>query len=427
MKRHLLAVGLLFSASLSLCAAEFRAGVAKVDITPKDSQWLMGYAARQSTGVHDPIFHRVVAMDDGSTQFFLISTDVCVFSPTVYDDFLRELKQTMGIDPVNVWWTTTHTHSAPEVGPPEMYDILLKGRSDHEWSRDYLALVKSRLMEGIREARAKLTPARLGIGTGMAMANINRRAKDDAGKVSLGLNPDGPVDRQVGLIRLERVSDGSVIALIANYAMHGTVLGGRWMQVSGDGPGVVADYVEKKLGAPMLYINGAAGNIAPIYSVYDTPGAGHLTQFRVLLGDRILETNRHIATSPGPVSLKSSEVNILTARKAGLTWNPALAAYAAEGAGGEPQVRIPVRFLRINDVLLWAAPVELFCEIAIHIRNQSPFRHTFYAGYTNGWIGYLPTSEAFREGGYEPTTSPFTERAEADFVRGVLLHAQGMK
>ena len=45
--------------------------------------------------------------------------------------------------------------------------------------------------------------------------------------------------------------------------------------------------------------------------------------------------------------------------------------------------------------------MELFCELAIAIRNQSPFEHTFYFGYTNGWIGYLPTSKAFEEGGYE--------------------------
>jgi neutral ceramidase len=407
-------------------AASFRAAAAKVDITPKDSQWLMGYAARQSTGVHDRIYHRVVAMDDGATQFYLISTDVCVFSPTVYDEFARDMQKKLGIAPVNLWWTTTHTHSAPEVGPPEMYDVLLKGRSEHAWSREYLALATARLEEAIREARAKLAPARLGVGTGAAMANINRRARDVDGKISLGLNPDGPVDRQLGLIRLER-QEGGLIALIANYAMHGTVLGGKWMEISGDAQGTVAEYVEKQLGAPMLYINGAAGNIAPIYSVYDTPRAGHLTQFNVLLGDKILATNRNIAAAVAEVKLEASERVVETPRKKGLVWTAALDRYAASGAGGEPLVRIPVRFLRINDTVLWAAPVELFCEISMRVRAESPFRHTFFFGYANGWIGYLPTAEGFREGGYEPTTSPFTELVEADLTREVTSHIQGMR
>src|SRR6266536_948070 len=96
---------------------------------------------------------------------------------------------------------------------------------------------------------------------------------------------------------------GGLITLIVHYAMHGTKLNGKWMEISGEAPGVVANYVEKKLGAPMLYINGAAGNIAPIYSVYDTPRAGHLTQFNVMLGDKILETARHTASTVTAVKL----------------------------------------------------------------------------------------------------------------------------
>jgi len=63
-------------------------------------------------------------------------------------------------------------------------------------------------------------------------------------------------------------------------------------------------------------------------------------------------------------------------------------------------VKLPVRFLRINDTIIWSAPVEMFCEIATAVRDRSPFTNTFYFGYTNGWIGYLPTRQAFEEGGY---------------------------
>jgi hypothetical protein len=53
---------------------QFRASAVKVDITPSSSKWLAGYPPRQSTGVHDRLFHRVVALDDGTTQFFLASS-----------------------------------------------------------------------------------------------------------------------------------------------------------------------------------------------------------------------------------------------------------------------------------------------------------------------------------------------------------------
>jgi hypothetical protein len=403
---------------------EFRAAAVKVDITPKLPQWLMGYGARQSTGVHDPIFHRIAALDDGSTQVFLIASDLCLFSPSVYDDVSADLKKQTGIEPRQVWWTVTHTHSAPEVGPPGMYDVLLKGRSEHAWNRDYLEFVKSTLISGIKDARAKLEPARVASGSGLAKANINRRARDVDGTISLGLNPDGPADRQVGLVRLER-PNGSLIALIANYAMHGTVLGGRFMEISGDGPGIVASYVEEKLGAPMLYINGAAGNMAPIYTTQPDLRSAHLGEFRVLLGDKILAAHRDLGAG-ADARLWLAEKWIETPRKSGLGWPVDLPSYAARDANGTELVRIPVRFLKINDAILWASPVELFCEIAIRVRNESPFRHTFFLGYTNGWLGYLPTAAAFREGGYEPRTSPFTERVEKDFGDAVVAFLQGM-
>ena len=121
--------------SFNARAGPFRASVVKIDITPDKPQWLLGYDARQSTGAHDHIFHRIVAMDDGKIQFFLISTDICLYSPSVYDEVSRELSAQTGVKPLQVWWSVTHTHSAPEVGPPGLGEALLQGavraRSQH--------------------------------------------------------------------------------------------------------------------------------------------------------------------------------------------------------------------------------------------------------------------------------------------------------
>ena len=401
----------------------FRASAVKVDITPNTPQWLMGYGPRTSTGVHDPIFHRIVALDDGNTQFYLIVSDLCLFSPGFYDEVMERLRKDLGIEPRTVWWSVTHTHSAPEVGPPGLYKALL-GRSDHEWNRDYAATITDALVEGVKEARAKLEPARVGIGVGISMANINRRAKDIDGNVSLGLNPDGPVDRQMAIIRLDR-SNGTPIAVVVNYAMHGTVLGGTNREISGDGPGTVSAYVEQKIGVPVLYVNGAAGNLAPIYSVYPDAVSGHLSQFNVLIGDRLLKALRSLSATSTDVALWTGEKIVETPRRAGLSWPEELSSFSREGQ--VPMVRLPIRFLKIGGTLIWSAPIELFCEIEMAVRNQSPFTHTFYFGYTGGWLGYLPTKEAFEEGGYEPKTSPFTERAEQDLLVNVTTYIQGLR
>jgi neutral ceramidase len=412
---------LLLTLLLSLpLAAEFRAAVVKVDITPATPKWLLGYADRQSTGVHDPIHHRIVALDDGQSQFVLVSTDLCMFSPSVYDEAARRLETATGVPALNFWWTVTHTHSAPEIGPSGVYPVLLPGRSRHPVDTEYTAYIIDSLVTGAKQALAQLAPARLSSGTGMSLANINRRARDVDGRISLGLNPDGPADRQIGLLRLEK-ADGSPLALIANYAMHGTVLNGQFLQISGDAPGIVAAYVEQKLGAPMLYINGAAGDLAPIYSVYPDPRSGHLTQFNVLLGDRILAANQRLPAATATVKLAAYEHWIESPRKPSLSWTPELPRYQRGNL-----VRLPIRLLTINDTAIWSAPVELFCAIALEVRRQSPFPQTFYFGYTNGWIGYLPTKAGFAEGGYEPATSVFTDQVEADLTTGLIPFLQGL-
>ena len=276
-------------------------------------------------------------------------------------------------------------------------------------------MVEKTLIDGIAEARQKLQPAKLGFNWGVSYANINRRARDVEGETYLGLNPDGPSDRRLGLIRLDK-ADGSPLVLIANYPIHGTVLGGQNLQISGDAPGVVSEYVEQKTGAPLLFINGAAGDQAPIYSVYPDFRSGKLSQFRVLLGDRILEANKQLKTTTAAVKLSATAAVVETARRPGLTFPDELKAYAPGDT-----VRLPIRFLKINkDIAIWSAPIELFCEVAMEIREKSKFKNTLYFGYTNGWLGYLLTSKELKNGGYEPRVSPYTAKAAEDLTRTVL-------
>lgn len=184
MRRLVILLTLLALGWPSPARADLRAAATKVDITPQNPQWLLGYQARQSTGVLDRIYHRVLALDAGGTPFYLISTDVCLFSPNFHDAVMRELHDKTGIDPSHVWWSVTHTHAAPEIGPPDMYKALL-GRSDHDWDRTYTTFATNALIDAVKRAHDKLEPARLSIVTTTANANINRRARDVDGKISL--------------------------------------------------------------------------------------------------------------------------------------------------------------------------------------------------------------------------------------------------
>jgi neutral ceramidase len=429
MPKFFLVAAILFSlsskAQVSSARKIFRASVVKVDITPTQPKQLLGYGPRKSTGVHDRIHHRIVALDDGYKRFFLVSTELCLVSPSEYDHVAALLKQRLGIDPNDFWWTMSHTHSAPEVGVPGLAEAFMGERYRHPVDTAYTTFVEQTLIMGIEDAIRKLEPARLVAGWGFSQANINRRAIDVDGKASLGLNPDGPTDRRIGLIRIEK-RDGKPLALIANYPIHGTVLGQESTQISGDVTGVVSQYVEDSIRAPVLFVNGAAGNLAPIYSVYPNPQAGHLNQFRVLLGNKILEANRRLPAGNENVRLYTGSTIVESPRKRGLNWPVYLNNYSRITRDGN-YVQLPIRFLRINDdIAIWAAPLELFCEISNEIRDRSPFPFTFYYGYTNGWLGYLPTEKEWKHGGYEvEVVTPFTPAIQQHLTQAVSAYIQG--
>ena len=143
----------------------------------------------------------------------------------------------------------------------------------------------------------------------------------------------------------------------------------------------------------MLFLNGAAGNAAPIYSVYPTPAAGHLSEFRVLLGDRILEANRLLTKGSADVTLRLDELIVETALKPGLEWPPELARYSRVEDSGRVLVRLPVRVLRLNDAVIWSAPVELFSEIAIDVQEPvAVFPHALFR--LHEWLVRLPAYRA---------------------------------
>lgn len=414
---------LLIAFVLQIVCAEaqtFRAAVSKINITPENAQQLLGYGARKSTGVHDSIFHRVVVMDDGKTKFVLVSSDICLISPSEYDNVAERVRKELGVPPENFWWSVTHTHSAPEVGPPGLAEAFLADRYTHQYDVAYTEAIEDKLVQATRAAITELEPARLAVGWGHSNANINRRARDAKGQTVLGLNPDLPVDRRIGMIRLER-TDNSPIAIIANYAMHGTVIGGECTLISADGPGTVSNYVEEKTGATMLFINGAAGNIAPIYSTQ--PNTFRLKEFESLLGEKIIDANKRMNASDSNVVLKTGSTVVETPRKEGLKWPQYLDRYTGKDANGVQTVKLPLRFLNINkDIAIWAAPLELFNEISSEIRDRSSFPYTFYFGYTNGWLGYMLTDQEIPFGGYETTVSPFKPGAEKDLIHAVLRY-----
>jgi hypothetical protein len=173
----------------------------------------------------------------------------------------------------------------------------------------------------------------------------------------------------------------------------------------------------------LLFINGSLGNVAPLHSVGSNIEDPRLKEYDRLLGEPILAAQAAIRNATADITLRLGKTIVETPRKDGMGWPDTLADYSSTSPDGTPLVRVPIYSLTVNDdTVIWAAPLELFSEIALNVRENSPFAGTFYFGLTNGSLLYLTTKAAFAEGGYEPNVSPFTDRAEADFTSAVTQH-----
>ena len=98
---------------------ELTASVDKVDLAPPIGSFMTGFAARihPATGTHDPIMARAVLLDNGDTQFAIVSCDPIGFTPAAVAEMRARIAERSNIPGQNVLICCTHTHSGPASMP----------------------------------------------------------------------------------------------------------------------------------------------------------------------------------------------------------------------------------------------------------------------------------------------------------------------
>ena len=176
-------------------AAELKAGIARVEITPSTLMSMYGYSNRKcgpANGTHDPLFAKVLVLETGDSRMALVTTDL---GSLVSDNLRRDVASKLGI-PV-LLLSASHTHSAPAFLPFGS----APGTSDD--ARAYLADLEGKIFGAIEAASRSMFPARLGVGKGSLQLGYNRLLLREDGRAralfdNLDRVPYGPVDPEVG-------------------------------------------------------------------------------------------------------------------------------------------------------------------------------------------------------------------------------------
>jgi hypothetical protein len=309
----------------------------------------------------------------------------------------QQIEKTTGILASNVIICASHTHSGP-LWP---------------YYKDQLV---TPVAEAVALALRDLTPCRLGIAKGKAegVSECRRVIKKGTAWNRWQLDPserdkypaEGPSDPEFDVLAVIG-KDGRYKAIVYNFACHAANT--RGLTVSADYPGDVQQYVQKHLGyeVPTLFLTGACGDVNPIYSV-------ERELFGEKLGGEIMRSLGQLEPIARPsLAIESREVQMpgrerpeLKEADIALKWPAQLEHYKASfndmRKREKPSYQYFFTGIRIgDDFAIVTNPDELFCEIGMSIKKQSPFKHTMVAEQTNGAHGYVPTARAFEGGSYE--------------------------
>lgn len=389
---------------------DLRAGIAKVDITPKKRVKMSGYAGRTgySEGVHDPLSARVVAFEKDNKRVVLVSTDVLGFYNGT-DEYLRKaILEKFKLKPSELFLCGIHTHSAPTL-------TIDKDKGEPN-NLEYTETLKNKMIEAIGKALGNTNSVQIGVGVGYCPVGANRRELkldgSGAGSIILGRNPYGPTDKEVLVMKVAK-PDGKTIAVLFDYATHSTCLGPKNYTISGDVMGLSEQLAEKILGENIIApgFAGASGDIDPWFRVlpgFNTDG-GWIPEpvlLGTLLGEEVVQVFRGIANLSGGGEIKTA---FTTLELPGKPLNEVSA------KKDSPPAHLNLTVARVGDIGFVGIGCEVLTEIGMKIKAASPYKRTFVITHCNGAAGYLPPAHLYIEGGYEIRSSPFAPET-ADIV-----------
>lgn len=376
--------------------SNLRAAVAKVDITPPADTPVVGHV-RPTNGVRDPIRAGVLLLSNEHTHAAIVTLDLISASSEMVAALRDVIAQKTEMPHENILVAASHNHSGP-------------GWSrESAWSREMVAKIGAATSNAVKEMR----PVSVGYGEDRIDFNINRRKVID-GRAVVRLNPDGPCDHRVKVLRFDDGRSLEPMSVLMHAVCHPCVF--TWgdkltpphpngfPKISADFPGEAQTFVETVYGSKTraMFLQGCAGDIRP-----NLPGEPYRC------GDEadIKWTGRSLGCAVVRATDRSVVREELAKRKT--IYPLKCASSVIQLPGKKETLACEMQALRIGGFLLLTIPGEPMVEYGLQIEKRIADRATvIVVGYANGHLGYICTHESYKSGGYEPNMSPLRPEAK---------------
>ncbi len=398
-----------------------KAGIAQRNITASVGSRLTDHT-RHSTGVHDPLFVKVLILEKGTTTVAIVCLDIAVADFAFCDRVRETIRKQTGIE--HTFINTTHTHSAPwailEIQPGFTDD-------DEPFERDWLENLMKVIPEAVAEAKGKLMPVTLSKGRAPAIVGFNRRIERN-GEVIMDDNVRGDVVPWVDVLVIK--AEDKPLAVLFEHACHAVIVHKASSLTGRDYPGYAVQRINEELGDDVLamFAQGCGANINgyPLQGGYEhAEKAGRnlgnsvliaINSARPIKGDKLNVRSTRVmlpCQDPPRVEVCDEMIGKLTNQKDEHVDKNRLKMNILRDIAKRAEKR-ELRF-DINAVSLgreWCLITmthEMFCQYQLWIDENAPFDMTMVFGYTNGCESYVATEVALSlgtRGGYEAGSYP---------------------
>lgn len=436
--------------------SELWLGCSQVDITPPIGWRMAGnYYEKFNQGVHDPLYAKTMVWKQHGVQAALVMCDVCSVPSPVTSRIRFEVSQKLGIPYTNISVAATHTHAGPEYHGT-LWEIfheqaIEKRGEDPHAAIDYQQFLVDCCIQAIEQANSNMKPVTLESGTAAKKGiAFNRRyhMKDGTVRFNPGkMNPDivraaGPVDEDFPIVLFRDIDANKPLASLTSFAVHTAVFGGD--QYGADFPGLMQLNLQKQFGDDFfsLYGQGTSGDTNHIN--VSTKSADNNSRqiadaFTQTILDAIPDLERNkasLAVLTAKVKVPFAEITedqIKSARDAFKTQHEKKPAFLElveawkvlntdrmmKREGDVHQMEIHA-FRLSEDTVIVTWPHEIFVELGMALKKESPFKNNFIITLANDFDFYIPTAKAFEEGSYEIVTSSVNSGAGEKLVEKTL-------